>query len=157
MTEECPVSCQKQLGHIEDDVKGLKTSIYGEDGLGGLAALYTNLKACMAKYITKKTLSGSILGVLTILAVFVVYSMGSFAAEKEKIIKNTEGIKTHKQEMVHIKEDIKAINTKVEAIFLKQVKIENTVKTIEREQTSKKEMEEMLKNAMETAIKESKK
>jgi apolipoprotein N-acyltransferase len=115
------------LGEIEDKVKGHRTTLYGETGMAGLVG-------CVSKTVKRGHLAVTVLGVLSIIALFVVYGMGSYAGEKDKRTKNTEKISVVQQNIKHIKQD-------QEEIKLEQKEIKADVKEIKKEMIKKKDLD----------------
>ena len=92
----CPLECQKDYKNIKEDVEGHQKTLYGLEGIGGIVA-------CMNRKVSRRALTGSVLGVLAMLAIFIVYGMGAFAGEKEKRQENTISIQIMKSSLEEIK------------------------------------------------------
>jgi len=153
MAEECPEVCKGKLKDLKEDYQGHKKTLYGDDGMKGLVG-------CVQRSVKRSQLAVTVLAVLSIVAVFIVYSMGAFAENKEKVAINSGSIKTVKQEITHIKEDqaeikgdVKEVKGTVDAALVKQRVMATDIKEIKKAQTSKKEFYEL----MLKAVKEGKK
>ena len=131
----CPPECRKEQKNLDARIEGHRKTLYGSEGTGGLVR-------CVQQKVSKKVLGGSIIGILTVVAMFILYSMGSYAQEKEKRQKNTSDIQvlnksvenhqvTMDQQIGDIKSDMAAIKRNQELLMRKQITRDDLVHIME--------------------------
>jgi len=120
---KCPPACEKTLDTMEKDIDGHRKTLYGADGMAGLVS-------CVGRSVKRGQLAVTIIAVVAIVATFVIYTMGSYAGEKEKRTTNTTEIRVIKEGIKHIKEDQQEIKTEQREIKadIKEIK-KSMVKT----------------------------
>ena len=107
----------------------------------------TGLVGCVNKGVKRSQMAVTIIAVLAILATFVVYSMGSYAGEKDKRAKNTQKIEV-------IKANIKHIQTDQAAIKEEQKEIKADVKDIKRAMIKKADLDVQIQLILQAIKKE---
>jgi len=86
---ECKVKFDNQV----DDITGMRISLFGENGLGGVCG-------ALKDKVSKKTLSL----IAIIISGFIVAGLTAWGNSKENISKNKESISVIQSELTHIKE-----------------------------------------------------
>lgn len=143
MGDGCPKECDQHLRNIDKSITSIKKTTYGDDGMTGLAG--TTVKKTHLWVVT--------LGMLTIVASFVLYGLGSFAGEKEKRADNTAKIAGVKEQVKAVKEKLNAV-AKIQIQVVKtQTEIIQTVRRIESDQVTKTDLIEVVKTATKAATK----
>ena len=115
----CPEKCTQHLENIDEDYRGIKKTLYGEDGNAGVAG-------CI-----KKKVSWAHLGtiVFSILIIFGGYNL--YAVEKkdkkvenvdQKATENAQKVEVIKQDIRHIKENMREQKTDIREIKDQMVK-----------------------------------
>ena len=97
MTErEIRDGCQTKFDEHEKDIKGIKNSVFGTDGLGGILG-------CLKDKVSKKNVMKISIGIAAIFAMFIVAGMTSWGDAKERISDNKTSISVIQTELEHIK------------------------------------------------------
>ncbi len=97
MTErEIRDGCKTKFDEYEKDITGIKKSMFGDDGLGGVLG-------CLKGKVSKKNIMRMSVGIAAIFAMFIVAGMTSWGDAKEKISDNKASISVIQSELEHIK------------------------------------------------------
>lgn len=117
---ECKATIEKKLSHHD-------FTLYGKDGLGGIVS-------CLKDKISRKTLFGVFLPVLTLLAVFIVYGFNAWGNA-------TDERKGNRLSIELIKKDLEIINKTTQRIEENQLNPKdflNEIKKIIKEKSNEK-------------------
>ena len=107
----CPdTACQNR---VSDFIHDTKETLYGT-GLehGGLLGKVTELKLCISKKVSKKAVFTTVLAIFVALTPFIIYGMGKWGTQREKIQKNREKILVIQKQYTHIQETVDEIKEK---------------------------------------------
>lgn len=85
--------CKVKFDNQTDDIAGMRTSLFGENGLGGLCG-------ALKEKVSKKTL----MVIAIIMSGFIVAGLTAWGSSKENISENKESISVIQSELAHIKE-----------------------------------------------------
>ncbi len=116
----CPKECQESFKNVKEDIEGHQKTLYGAEGTGGVVA-------CISKKVSRRTLTGSVLGVLAVLAIFIVYGMRASAEEKDKRQENTTSIQVMKTSLEEIKGHTERVAKNQEVLMRERVTKENLI------------------------------
>ena len=136
----CPIECVQEQEHIKDDVKGIKTTLFGAEGSTGIVGRGDS-------FVKKTTLLVVVLALIGVFATVALWGMDDKFNVRKAIADNSKKSEVNYTEITNIKEAIIEIKQQNTALAMTQkVILENQVHAIT-------EMHKIVRDAIKEAAK----
>jgi len=131
MSDRCPLECQNELKHINNDLTGHDKTLYGDDGISGLVS-------CVKSKVSKKALIGWVGSIVGILAMFTVAGLTAWGNAKDERKENKSSIAVIQND---VQNKFDALEKSMDEIKRKQLDPKELLMEIRNIINEKKELE----------------